>query len=159
MGVILTPSGSSYKTIEPPWDANKPNVSCIPDGEYVCRRDRSGRFKFFSVTNVPERSHIEIHPANNYVNPIKGKQEPHGCIALGQRIGDSRMVLNSRSACSDFLLDVGDSDFHLERSLSISRLASSSSFSCNSFFPGFTVFTHLTGCVGKHLISQPPQQC
>ncbi len=113
MGVILTPSGSSYKTIEPPWDANKPNVSCIPDGEYVCRRDRTGRFKFFSVTNVPERSHIEIHPANYYVNPIKGKQELHGCIALGQRIGDGRMVLNSRSACSDFLLEMGDSDFLL----------------------------------------------
>lgn len=113
LGVVKMPSGKTLFSIEPPWDANKPNVSCIPDGEYVCRRDRTGRFKYYKVLNVPERAHIEIHPANYYVNPTKGRQELHGCIALGMRLGNGRSVLSSKSACNAFLEEMGDNDFIL----------------------------------------------
>jgi len=38
---------------------NRPNISCIPAGEYICKRVNSPKFgDTFEVANVPGRTHI-----------------------------------------------------------------------------------------------------
>ncbi len=63
-------------TIELPWKHNQPRISCIPEGRYrVVQRSSLRLGKHLHLTDVPERSLILIHPANNALQEIKG------CIA------------------------------------------------------------------------------
>ena len=63
-------------TIELPWKENKKQVSCIPEGVYQLRPRYSEKFKHHLVLeNVPNRSLILIHPAND------ANKELQGCIA------------------------------------------------------------------------------
>lgn len=63
-------------TIELPWDNNKRNKSCIPEGRYRIEKRYSDHFKaHMLVAGVPERSLILIHPAND------AAMELRGCIA------------------------------------------------------------------------------
>ena len=63
-------------TIELPWKENKKQVSCIPEGIYELRPRYSEKFKHHLVLeNVPNRSLILIHPAND------ANKELQGCIA------------------------------------------------------------------------------
>ena len=63
-------------TIELPWKENKKQVSCIPEGVYELRPRYSEKFKHHLVLeNVPNRSLILIHPAND------ANKELQGCIA------------------------------------------------------------------------------
>ena len=63
-------------TIELPWKDNQKEVSCIPEGEYVLRRRYSIKFNWhWVILNVPNRSFILIHPANDALKQLKG------CIA------------------------------------------------------------------------------
>jgi len=63
-------------TIELPWRANEREISCIPEGTYNIRRRFSKKFSWhWIVENVPERSYILIHPANDAIVELKG------CIA------------------------------------------------------------------------------
>jgi len=63
-------------TIELPWLNNQPSRSCIPEGKYVLTKRWSPKHKWhLQVMNVPNRSLILIHPANN------AKKELKGCIA------------------------------------------------------------------------------
>lgn len=67
-------------TLEDPWLDNQANISCIPAGEYDCRRIESPRFgDCYEITNVPARSHILFHKGNTI-------QDTHGCILLGSSI-------------------------------------------------------------------------
>lgn len=64
------------KTIELPWRDNINQHSCIPEGVYKITKRYSKRFKnHFCLVNVPNRSLILIHPANNALKELKG------CIA------------------------------------------------------------------------------
>ena len=85
----------SCVTMEPPWADNRPNVSCIPPGEYPCHWHKSPRYGWvYAVLEVPGRSHILIHPGN-IVTHTKG------CILPGRRvgaIGGMPAVLVSRAA-------------------------------------------------------------
>lgn len=64
------------KTIELPWRSNLPSVSCIPEGKYTLRERYSPRFgRHLEVCNVPGRSYILFHPAND------ARRELRGCIA------------------------------------------------------------------------------
>ena len=73
-------------TLERPWEDNKPNVSCIPIGTYICKRVDSPRYgDVFEVNCVPGRSHILFHKGNT-INDTKG------CILLGSQIGS---ILNT----------------------------------------------------------------
>ena len=67
---------SLWKTLERPWKHNAPNVSCIPEGEYIVKRDHTGKHQFYAVQNVPNRTFIEMHTANK-------PEHLQGCIALG----------------------------------------------------------------------------
>ena len=63
-------------TIELPWKQNAVRKSCIPEGEYKIRKRYSEKFKWhYIIENVPNRSLILIHPANDAMKELLG------CIA------------------------------------------------------------------------------
>ena len=75
-GEIFLNGNRVCSTIELPWKNNAPQVSCIPEGEYVLRKRYSPRFgQHYLLINVPGRSFILIHPANDALKELKG------CIA------------------------------------------------------------------------------
>ena len=70
-----------FYTVEQPWNYNKPFHSCIPEGEYVCKRWNSQDHpNTWEVTNVPNRTEILFHVGNNIDDVV-------GCIALGYDLG------------------------------------------------------------------------
>ena len=63
-------------TIELPWRNNCVNISCIPPGTYPVKERYSPKFKWhLHVQQVPGRSLILFHPANNAMFELQG------CIA------------------------------------------------------------------------------
>mgnify|MGYP001407129295 FL=1 len=63
-------------TIELPWLQNQRNVSCVPEGRYELRKRFIKKFGLhLLVVDVPDRSWILIHPANDAKTQLKG------CIA------------------------------------------------------------------------------
>lgn len=85
----LTMEGFACYTVERPWAGNAPEISCIPDGTYPLRlrespivhRASGGEFsKGWEICDVPGRSLIMIHPANEY-------RELQGCLAPGRALG------------------------------------------------------------------------
>jgi hypothetical protein len=69
-------------TVERPWEGNKPNESCIPEGEYILERAvyHRGGYACYEVMAVPGRSLIKIHIANTML-------DVYGCIGLGRALG------------------------------------------------------------------------
>ena len=95
-------------TIELPWLANRPRVSCIPEGQYTLRKRYSPRFaSHFEVVGVEGRKCILFHAAND-----AGK-ELRGCIApVLQHTGEgkgrsSRAALDRMKACLYPLMENG----------------------------------------------------
>lgn len=91
-------AGKHFFTVERPWLDNKPNVSCIPDGNYKVKRVDSPKFgdDMWEIINVADRTHILIHVANSPHN-VKG------CVGLGQSIYPNlRGVGSSRLAITEF---------------------------------------------------------
>mgnify|MGYP003650043724 CR=1 FL=1 len=74
-GIATLPDGSEHYSLERPWLNNQTSISCIPAGHYKFKRDTHGRFQWFKVLYVDERTHIEMH---------LGTQPRHseGCILL-----------------------------------------------------------------------------
>lgn len=64
-------------TLENSWKDNMNKVSCIPEGEYICKEDNTGKFQWWSVENVPGRESIEIHQGNKVDDTL-------GCILVGE---------------------------------------------------------------------------
>ncbi|MDO5638182.1 MAG: DUF5675 family protein [Myroides sp.] len=80
-------------TIELPWKQNAKRISCIPEGIYTLRRRYSEKFKWHLVLlEVPERSGILIHPANDALKELQG------CIAPVTAITEVGKGSNSRKA-------------------------------------------------------------
>lgn len=79
-------------TCEDPWNDNKNNISCIPEGVYQCRPHSGAKYKnVWWVEDVPKRSAILIHQGNTTKNT-------EGCILVGDRlgtVGGRPAVLNS----------------------------------------------------------------
>jgi len=90
-------------TLEPADRGNKPDVSCIPPGQYLCRRVQSPRFwDTFEVLNVPGRTLILFHPGNRM-------QDTEGCILIGRTWGQlegDRAVLNSGNTFERFMIEM-----------------------------------------------------
>ena len=86
-------------TLELPDKDNAPNVSCIPEGLYTCKKVNSPHFgQTYEISNVPGRSHILFHPGNT-------KTDTHGCVLLGRFFGpcnNGRGILTSGATCRDF---------------------------------------------------------
>nr|VFK58914.1 MAG: hypothetical protein BECKUNK1418G_GA0071005_100548 [Candidatus Kentron sp. UNK]VFK68630.1 MAG: hypothetical protein BECKUNK1418H_GA0071006_100448 [Candidatus Kentron sp. UNK] len=112
VGELLLPNGERLYTVEAPWRGNAPNVSCIPCGEYEVAPDTDGNHQYWRLLDVPERSGIEIHAANYFINPFTERQELHGCIAPGMRINPEHpaSVFESRRALAVMAEVVGKKD-------------------------------------------------
>lgn len=90
-------------TIELPWKDNQRNVSCIPEGRYkITPRHTEKRGWHYVLENVPGRSFILFHPANNALKELRG------CIAPVTQISGHGKGLESRRANDllKFLLDM-----------------------------------------------------
>ena len=80
-------------SIELPWKDNHAQVSCIPEGRYALTKRYTLRFgKHLELVDVPGRSLILIHPANDALKELKG------CIAPVSILTDAGKGLGSRSA-------------------------------------------------------------
>ena len=95
------------KSIELPYNGNRKNVSCIPEGEYwVIRHKRDDGTEVFLLLDVPGREAIEIH-IGNYV--AGGKIDTRGCILPGNYFSDLNEdgyvdITDSKSAMNTLLL-------------------------------------------------------
>jgi hypothetical protein len=98
-------------TLENPWKANQPSVSCIPEGVYKLRlrdspvvlRTTAGAFtRGWEVTDVRDRTLIMVHPGN-------WERNTEGCILPGRTFSwhpqNGPMVTHSQSTFKD-LMDV-----------------------------------------------------
>jgi len=99
-GVLKINGKSHCVTLERPDLDNAPNFSCIPAGHYVCKRVNSPRFGItFEIVDVPDRSHILLHPGNVAA-------DSRGCVLLGRHYGElrgDRAVLSSGKAFDRFM--------------------------------------------------------
>lgn len=70
-------------SLERGWQDNKPDISCIPVGEYHCVLEWSPRFKqmLWEIYGVDGRSECKFHVSNFY-------KQLNGCVALGLRTLD-----------------------------------------------------------------------
>jgi hypothetical protein len=98
-GVLGDEKGYFCLTCEKKWKDNQHDISCIPKGEYLCKRKMSEHFgDTFEVTQVPNRSDILFHKGNV-------QTDSHGCILLGENFGvlnDKIAVLSSGEAYAEF---------------------------------------------------------
>lgn len=109
----ITYQGTTFKTLERPYKANKANVSAIPVGSYECKWTFSPRMlKYtYEVTNVPNRGGIRLHVANFW-------SELLGCISLGTGFADINKdgqtdLTGSRIAVDSFNKLMGGKPFRL----------------------------------------------
>lgn len=85
--------------IELPWKENARNISCIPDGRYELALWFTDRFKHHLVVkNVPGRSGILVHPANDAVKELRG------CLAPVTHLTGIGTGVLSRKALDKLLL-------------------------------------------------------
>lgn len=120
---VMVVGERAFFSLELPWRENRRKRSCIPAGDYVCKQVRSPRFgRVFTVTGVPGRSAILIHPGNFGGDVEKGYQSHiEGCILLGLKRGSlvntngspQRCVLLSRPAVREFMELAGPGPFLL----------------------------------------------
>ncbi|TYP97449.1 hypothetical protein C7447_104135 [Tenacibaculum adriaticum] len=85
-------------TIELPWNNNKRNVSCIPEGTYEVEPRFSKRFKHhLHIKGIQNRRLILFHPANNALKELEG------CIAPVTYLGGIGKGVYSRDAMQKLL--------------------------------------------------------
>lgn len=93
-GILYINNKQICFTIELPWRNNQSNISCIPTGTYtLVKRTTKKRGPHLLVKNVPNRTLILIHPANNAL------KELHGCIAPVTTLTGEGTGTESRKAC------------------------------------------------------------
>jgi len=99
-GVLLINSEIFCVTLEPHDFANKPNISCIPSGQYECERIVSPKVgATYEICNIPDRDDVLFHAGN----VIK---DTEGCVILAEKFGKlrgDRAVLNSGKTFLNFL--------------------------------------------------------
>lgn len=102
----------SCHTIELPWNGNERGESCIPEGNYLLRKRRSGvvertsdgeYLEGWEVTGVPGRTYIMIHIAN-------WADELDGCIAVGKYIPPRHMMVNHSTDTFREFMDLLDGE-------------------------------------------------
>lgn len=75
VGTLELSNCEKIATIELPWNDNKVGESCIPEGEYLVKRDKFGKHTWFNIPEVKGRTFIEIHEGSR-------PQHSQGCILL-----------------------------------------------------------------------------
>lgn len=92
-GIIWLGPQVICSTIELPWKDNMVGASCIPEGVYQIKRRYSKRFGWhIEVVDVPHRSYILFHPANNALRELRG------CIAPVTKLTGFGVGTQSRNA-------------------------------------------------------------
>ncbi|MDP4213286.1 MAG: DUF5675 family protein [Bacteroidota bacterium] len=105
-GEILYRDRLMVYSIELPWKNNQARVSCIPEGRYELVKRWSLRFNWhLQVMNVPQRSFILIHPANDASRELKGCIAPVGIITGAGKGIRSRMALSKLTSLVSGALD------------------------------------------------------
>lgn len=84
-GVLTLPDGVELRTLELIDLNNAPFVSCIPEGIYIVRRNKTGRHQWYELLDVPNRSFIEIHPATK-------TSHLEGCIGLQSAVDCDKLI-------------------------------------------------------------------
>ena len=85
-------------TIELPWKNNAHRISCIPEGAYRLIKRWSPKFgQHLWLQDVPGRTLILIHPANN------AARELEGCIAPVLSVTGAGQGVASRTALKKLL--------------------------------------------------------
>lgn len=115
----------TWFTGELPWRDNRPDVSRIPAGSYLCKLQFSPHFQrmLYHVLGVPDRGDVEIHNGNYCGDVTLGfKSDVEGCTILGNGIGELQpdgyphsqaALLNSDVTLADFLKATGGQDIWL----------------------------------------------
>lgn len=81
IGVMEDELGPFAATLEDRWRNNQPFISCIPTGEYICRRYSSAKYpNVWQIMNVPGRSLVLIHWGNR-------DEDTEGCILVAEKFG------------------------------------------------------------------------
>ena len=121
---VLSFGQSIVHSLELPWRGNLRRRSSIPEGVYTCALVNSPRFgRVYHVQDVPDRSHVLIHPANLAgAVPMGWVSQLEGCIAPCERLGRMRIPdgrlqaagLVSRSAVESLMAWAGGKPFKLE---------------------------------------------
>lgn len=84
LGTLYNEKGLEIaKTFELPFVNNMKSISCIPFDEYRCKKDNTGRHRYWKILDVKGRMAIEFH-VGNYAS------DSDGCILLGQSWGIMR---------------------------------------------------------------------
>lgn len=101
IGAMYDESELFALTLELPWLLNASFTSCIPKGEYLCKMKLSKHFQMplWEVQDVPNRTNIEIHPANK-------TSELLGCVAVGHNLSILKgpdQIYESRDAFNDLM--------------------------------------------------------
>jgi len=121
---FMTFDGNWWHSLELPDRNNKPNISCVPTGEYDCKVRFSPHFKrlTFHLQDVIGRTYILIHGANFAGDVAKGFQSHlNGCISLGKSAGKAKnkfgkfqiAVFSSRTAVREFMETMNNEEFKL----------------------------------------------
>lgn len=106
-GLWVFDDGYPYFTsVELPYKNNAHDISSIPPGEYICNRIMSPKrgFEVYELAGVPNRTAIEIHPANSIRDLL-------GCMGVGTSFGivetkdagDLHGIRDSRVAFTRFM--------------------------------------------------------
>lgn len=103
---ILSGEGIHFPTLERPWLNNQVSISCIPEGVYHVKRDKTGKHQYYAVQNVVGRTNIEFHTGNVV-------QHSEGCILVGTGFDERYNLTNSSRAMDKLLSVIGDNDFIL----------------------------------------------
>jgi hypothetical protein len=110
LGELTCSNGYQCFTLERPWLQNQRNISCIPEGLYVCQPFSGKRFKnVIEICDVPSRSYILFHPAN-VVKELQGCIAPGGAFFIDD---NTPRVVHSRNALDQLIWAAGK-DFELK---------------------------------------------
>ena len=113
-GVLKDEHGVPFAvTGERPWLNNKPFMSCIPVGDYLCKLVDSPHFgKVYEILTVPGRDKVLFHKGNI---PLIDSE---GCILIGEEFGyvnGKEAVLASGRGFGEFMAKLNGAEaFNLQ---------------------------------------------
>jgi len=99
VGSLLIGTRVFCTTLEPPEYDNRKNFSCIPAGQYECKRVWSPKFKIetFEICNVPDREYVRFHSGNK-------AEDTEACVLPAQYWDyENKSLVNSRIAFDKFM--------------------------------------------------------